>query len=105
MSCSAGAGSPVMLMVPSTLPVGPLYGGSFFGFTNASTLALGIGVPFTGAVGVGANAVASFAAALAPASSAALGESFLQPVIPSVNAAGSEARRAKQRIRRVIVPC
>ena len=43
------------LIVPSTLPVGPVYGGSFSGFTNAATLAAGRGVPLAGAVGAGAN--------------------------------------------------
>src|SRR5579862_9609382 len=58
---TSGEGSPVMLIVPSMLPVGPEYGGSFCGLTNAATLALGRGVPFAGVLGAGggANAVAS----------------------------------------------
>jgi hypothetical protein len=43
-----------MRMVPSTLPVGPVYGGKWAGLMYASTLAAGIGVTFIGLLGGGA---------------------------------------------------
>src|SRR5262249_41972893 len=61
---TAGAGSPVMLIVPSMLPVGPEYAGSFFGLTASSTLADGIGIPRAGADGGGAATAASFTSAV-----------------------------------------
>src|SRR5215472_16481781 len=42
-TCTAGAGGPTTEMVPSTLPVGPLYSGTPIGLSTASTLSLGTG--------------------------------------------------------------
>src|ERR1700687_4674759 len=53
-SFTAGEGSPVTVMVPSTLPVGPVYGGSLSAPSIAATLALGSGVAFIGTVGAAA---------------------------------------------------
>src|SRR5260370_38460600 len=92
------AGGPRTNTVPSTLPVGPEYAGSFDGFTTASTLALGIGDPLC-AVAALADAVR---AALASVSPAAPGVSRWQPTAPASHAPDDTMQR--RRTRRDIGP-